>query len=155
MVTSVLESHEQAWTWKITETLANDSDVSKQPANKETSLFLWKKAQLKENKTRCCCWRNISYKNFWHTYKVPASESLMKSQNLKKNGLISKKRGVGVWFGGTRCSCLTSAFTRSCLVIRLCWKRRGKRRPGRTDWRNSKTSYFIWKAALIIKQGRG
>lgn len=28
-------------------------------------------------------------------------------------------------------------------------------RGGRTDWRNSKTNYFIWKAALIIKQGRG
>lgn len=50
MVTTVLESHKQAW--KITETPANAGDVSKQPAKTEKRLCLFEKAELKENKTR-------------------------------------------------------------------------------------------------------
>lgn len=79
------------------------------------------------------------------------SESLRKKI---KNGLISRRCGVSIWFGGTRCSHHMSALTYSCLVREPLGSAR-QEGGGRTDWRNSKTNYFIWKAALIIKQGWG
>lgn len=65
-------SRERARAWKNTGALAEDadSDVSKQAAHKETSLYLWKgKAKRKKQKARCSADGKFAKKNFWPTYK--------------------------------------------------------------------------------------
>lgn len=100
--------------------LAEDADVSKQPAHKDASLYFLKRERERDQKRK-------------KKREVPLMERLGQRTSEERERSSMKK-------------CLT----RSCFSIFPFGPR-----SGRTNPCGSKTNYFIWKAALVIKQGRG